>query len=168
MRYMKLTDEDRESLLGRLAGMPDFLETIFAGLSRSEAAMPGPGDLFSPVEQAWHLADLEREGFGARIRRIATEDDPLLPDFDGDRLAKERNYKSKSLADGIAAFRKARAENLAALRRVTDAGWTRTGTQEGAGRIALCDVPGTMAEHDAGHRQQIEEWVRACKPRDAR
>ena len=51
-----------------------------------------------------------------RIRRLLTEVEPALPDFDGERVAQERNYKSLSLADGLEAFRRARAENLAALR----------------------------------------------------
>jgi hypothetical protein len=38
--------------------------------------------------------------------------------------------------------------------------WTRRGEQEGVGTIALCDVPTMMAEHDAGHRQEIEAWMR--------
>lgn len=48
--------------------MPAFLTERFAPLSAEEARVPGPDGGFSPVEQCWHLADLEREGFGTRIR----------------------------------------------------------------------------------------------------
>ncbi len=161
MRYMNLTPTDRESLLNRIGEMPGFVGQIFAGLSRAAAATPGPEHLFSPAEQCWHLADLEREGFGARIRRLAEEDDPVLPDFDGDRIAKERNYRSLSLQDGVEAFRAARAANIERLRGIADAEWTRAGTQEGVGRVALCDLPAMMAEHDASHRREIEAWMRS-------
>ena len=76
-------------------------------------------------------------------------------------MARERDYKSLSLSEGLAAFRLARAENLAALRRASDHEWERRGTQDGVGRIGLCDVPAMMAEHDAAHRAEIEAWVRA-------
>jgi hypothetical protein len=36
--------------------------------------------------------------------------------------------------------------------------WSRGGTQEGVGRIALCDLPSMMAEHDASHRAEIAAW----------
>jgi hypothetical protein len=113
------------------------------------------------VEQCWHLADLERDGYSVRIRRLLNEAEPALPDFDGTRVARERDYKSLSLADGLAAFRQARAENLAALRGLTALDWERRGTQEGVGRIGLCDIPVMMAEHDSAHRAEIDAWLRA-------
>ena len=160
MKYMRLGRAERTALMAGLEGMPDFLAERFASLSADEAALPGPGDAFSPVEQCWHLADLEREGFGARIRRLLEEEDPLLPDFDGARLARERQYRSRSLAEGLAAFRSGREANLAALSRVEREQWTRAGTQEGVGRVALCDLPSMMAEHDLAHRVEIEAWGR--------
>jgi hypothetical protein len=141
--------------------MPEWLYEAFAGLSPEDAAAPGPDAGFSPVAQCWHLADLEREGFAVRIQRLLTEENPQLPDFDGARIARERQYDRRSLLEGIAAFRGARHGNLAALRAVPSAAWTRAGTQDGVGRVALCDLPTMMAEHDAAHRGEIEAWRRA-------
>jgi hypothetical protein len=155
-----LTRLERDALWERLEGMPGFLAERLGGLSGGEAAVPGPGGTFSPVEHCWHLADLEREGYGARIRRLLTEAEPRLPDFDGARLAAERQYRTRSLADGIDAFRAARAANLAALRALTAEEWSHRGTQDGVGPVALCDIPHMMAEHDAGHRDEIEAWGR--------
>ena len=89
----------------------------------------------------------------------------MLADFDGARIARERAYRSRSLAEGLAAFRQARARNLARLKALTAEEWPRTGIQEGVGPIALCDVPAMMAEHDAGHRQEIADWLRAREQR---
>jgi len=149
---------DRESLFARLVEMIGYLETTLGGLPAEIAAQPGPNGSFAPVEHVWHLADLEREGFGERIRRILEEDDPDLPDFDGDRIARERHYLSLSLAEGMRAFRAARAGNIATLRAVPAAKWTRAGIQAGAGRILLEDLPAMMAAHDASHRGEIEVW----------
>jgi hypothetical protein len=161
MKYLRLGRDERKAVMDGLEAMPGFLAERFASLSADEALHPGPDDAFSPVEQAWHLADLEREGFGIRIRRLLEEEDPFLPDFDGARLARERQYRSRSLAEGLAAFRSGREANLAALRRVEGDQWARAGTQEGVGRVALCDLPSMMAEHDEAHRAEIEAWGRA-------
>jgi len=121
------------------------------------AARRPEGGAFSFVEHVWHLADLEREGFGARIRRLLAEDDPVLPDFDGARIARERDYRSRSVADGLAAFARARAENIASLGALTDVERGRSGTQEGVGPLALRDLPARMGEHDSSHRKEIDE-----------
>jgi hypothetical protein len=147
-----------EAALRELEAMPARLRALVQRLTPAEAALPGAGDSFAPVEQCWHLADLELEGFGVRIRRLLQEDDPQLPDFDGPSVARERNYRLRVMADGLAAFEAARRANLELLRRVEPAQWRRSGNQEGFGRIALCDLPGMMAEHDASHRQELEEW----------
>ena len=152
---------DFEALLVTLESTAALLSRAAASLSPAEARRrPAAGGL-SLVENIWHLADLEREGYGVRIRRLLAEDEPVLPDFDGERVARERDYKSLSLDEGLAAFRQARAENIAALRRLSDREWERRGTQEGVGRIGLCDVPAMMAEHDEAHRKEIDAWVRA-------
>jgi len=105
-------------LLQELDAMPKHLSERFASLPVGEAAVSGPGGGFSPVEQCWHLADLEREGFGVRLRRLY----------------------------------------LALIRSIASADWSRSGTQEGVGKIMLCDMPHMMAQHDASHRAEIEAW----------
>jgi DinB family protein len=160
MKYMRLDRSGQEELRGELQAMASFLEERFASLSADQAVTAGPAGTFSPVEQCWHLADLEREGFGARIQRLLEEDDPFLPDFDGARVAEERHYRTLSIAEGLQAFRSARAANLALLATVKDAQWSRAGRQEGVGPVALCDLPAMMAEHDRSHRAEIEAWSR--------
>src|SRR5262245_45527810 len=111
MRFMTMAARDQEALLSDLASMAAFLRRSFALLSPADALVPGPGGAFSPVEQCWHLADLEREGYAVRIRRLIEEDAPVLPAFDGERIAEERGYKSRALAEGLEAFRMAREAN---------------------------------------------------------
>jgi hypothetical protein len=160
MKYTKMTVKDQESLFAKLASMPDFVQSILGRLSSQDAVIPGPDGSLSPVEQCWHLADLEREAYAVRIQRLVHEADPALPDFDGGRIAKERNYKSLSLTDGIRAFRDARSANMQVLRSLSDSDWFRSGSQEGVGPVALCDIPSMMAQHDDAHRREIEVLLR--------
>jgi DinB family protein len=147
--------EGLKDVLEALEAFPSFVGDAARRVDEEAARLPGPGGTFSLVEQAWHLADLEREGYGERIRRLLDEDRPHLPDFDGDRIARERSYRARSLAEGVAAFAAARAENLLRLRSLPSEAWGRTGTQEGVGEIRLEDVPRMMQRHDLSHRREI-------------
>ena len=157
MHYMRLPPVGQQQLLERLASMSSFLAERFGALAEDEAKLR-VDDVFSPVEQVWHLADLEREGFGVRIERLLNEDDAELPDFDGTAVAQRRNYREKSLREGMRAFARARQDNIDALARVTSSEWKRRGLQQGVGPISLCDIPTMMAEHDAAHRDEIIAW----------
>jgi DinB superfamily len=148
-----------DPLLAALAEMPNILSRAAVSLDAEALRRPGPDGAFSLVEHAWHLADLEREGYGERLRRLQSESEPHLPDFDGARVARERDYRSLSFEDGLRAFSEVRTRNLALLRTLTESSWSREGTQEGVGRVRLADVPRLMAEHDAGHRAEIEALV---------
>ncbi len=161
MKYLKLSKPDRDAVYRELESMPDFLADMFAGLSAEEAAFSPSDGTLAPVEQCWHLADLEREGFNQRIRRLLEDTNPWLEDFEGARLVRERQYKQRSLSEGIAAFREARLGNLSLIQAVTPEGWMRQGEQEGVGPVMLCDIPVMMSQHDASHRAEIAEWRRA-------
>ena len=158
MQYMKFSGAQREELMASLAGMKDYLRGTFQSLTPEEARVPGPSGAFSPVEQVWHLADLEREGFGSRIRRLQTELNPHLPDFDGAKIAHERNYRSLSLLAGLEAFEAARGANIAAFLAVAPQDWGRSGTQDGVGEVSLCDLPTFLHQHDQAHVAEIQEW----------
>jgi hypothetical protein len=160
MRYLNLRREDRESLLASLQEMPAWLGKTMGSLNAAEAARRSADGMFAPVEQCWHLADLEREAFAERLRRLREEDRPVLEDFDGERTAIERSYRTLTCAGGIAAFAEARRANLALIQSIRPEEWDRAGTQDGVGAVMLCDLPAMMAEHDASHRREIESWLR--------
>ncbi len=164
MQYMRLTETERDELMQSLAAMPSFLRQTFSTLSPEEARLPGPDGAFSPVEQVWHLADLEREGFALRIRRLRTETSPVLPDFDGAAVARERDYKSLCLLAGLAAFEASRKENISSLRSLLPDEWARSGTQGGVGPVTLCDMPAFLRQHDEAHVAEINEWRRTVGP----
>jgi hypothetical protein len=150
--------------LADLATMPAFLEQVASRVTAETAVVPDEGGAFSLVEHAWHLADLEREGFGERIRRLQTEAAPHLADFDGARLARERAYRERSLPEAVETFARARFDNIAALHGLREEDWAREGSQEQVGPVTLADVPRMMAEHDAAHRGEIELLLKRIAP----
>jgi DinB superfamily len=159
MQYMKLNNIQRHELMSSLQEMPRFLAKTFADIDDEQARRMITDHGFTPLEQIWHLADLESEGFGERIHRLLTEQQPELPDFDGDRVARERTYKTRSLLQGLEAFRRAREKNIAALNAIRDDQWLRNGTQEGVGQVSLCDMPVFIHQHDVSHIKEIQEWI---------
>jgi hypothetical protein len=115
---------------------------------------PAAGGL-ALIENAWHLADLEVEGYGVRLRRLLAESSPSLPDFQGDVIARERDYLHLPLAPALERFEQARAENIALINTASEADRRRTGEQEGVGIVTFARVVEMMAEHDAGHADEI-------------
>jgi DNA-binding winged helix-turn-helix (wHTH) protein/Tfp pilus assembly protein PilF len=153
-----------DALLAGLEALPAELRSAAEQLGEGAWRQPPAQGGFSLVEQAWHLADLEGEGYGLRIQRTLREDSPFLPNFDGDRIAAERDYRSRSLEEGLRAFAAARAANLALLRHQPPEAWHRPAVQEGVGRITLADIPRMMLEHDASHRAEIAALLAGAPP----
>jgi hypothetical protein len=146
---------DLETLLLTLESTAALLSRAAASLSPAEARRRPAAGGFSFVENVWHLADLEREGYGVRIRRILSECNPALLNFDGDRIARERAYQDRDVDRGIVLFARARAQNLEALIKLSRSEWRRYGAQEGVGCVKLEDIPRMMAEHDRSHGAEI-------------
>ncbi len=148
---------DFEALLVTLESTAALLSRAAASLSPAEARRrpSAAAGGFSLVENVWHLADLEREGYGVRIRRILSESNPALLNFDGDRLARERAYQERDVDRGIVLFARARAQNLEALANLSRTEWKRSGSQEGVGSVKLEDIPRMMVEHDRAHGAEI-------------
>src|SRR5512144_926844 len=105
-----------EDLLPSLEVMPALLPRVMAGLPEGALRRRPAAGGFALVEQAWHLADLELEGYAVRIERLLREDDPALDDFDGSAMARARRYQAMDAAEGVLRFQLARAANLATLR----------------------------------------------------
>jgi hypothetical protein len=162
---------DFEALLVTLESTAALLSRAAASLSPAEARRRPAAGGFSFVENVWHLADLEREGYAVRVRRILGETNPALLNFDGDRIARERVYQERDVDRGIVAFARTRAQNLEVLAKLSRSEWKRTGSQEGVGAVSLEDIPRMMAEHDRAHGAEIASLLAeirgarpACRP----
>jgi DinB family protein len=160
---MSMNRRDLESLLLTLESTPALLVRAAEALTENQASREPAGGGFSLIEHIWHMADLEREGYGVRIRRILSEDEPALADFDGERIARERDYKRLDLAEGLAQFAVARASNVRKLRTIHNSDWKRRGIQEGIGAVAMEDIPRMMAEHDRAHTSEVVELLAHLK-----
>src|ERR1700737_2311433 len=102
--------------LDRLSDFANVVATVFNGtpLVRRRPAAGG----FALVEHAWHLADLETEGYAVRIARLLAEVNPSFADFRGEEIARERRYIEQEIAPAVKRFIAQRTANVAALRAI--------------------------------------------------
>ena len=148
------------SQLYRLERFPSLIRSIVSPLSDSLIRTKPEEHRFALIEHAWHLADLEVEGYTLRIARLLAEESPVLPDFDGDRFARERRYIELDLEGALRRFTTARLVNVRRFRNFTDAEWNRAGTQDGVGPVTISRVMEMMSEHDASHGAEIAALLR--------
>ena len=151
-----LTATELESLTSFLAETPARVRVLVQNLSEQDARWKPSAQEFSALEQVCHLNDLEREGYGARIEKLIHEEQPFLPDFDGGRIAAERDYNNQHLETVLDAFAHSRQSNLRAILRLSPDDLQRSGTLETVGRVTLETLLLKMREHDEGHLQELD------------
>ena len=141
--------------VSRLESMPAFLASALACVPATDLARRTVAGEFSLVEHACHLRDLEREGYLIRVRRMLAEHEPALVGFDGGAVAAARDYPQQDAFAAARDFAAARAEVVARIAPLGPAELAREGTFGGE-RVCFADVIAMMAEHDRGHREEIE------------
>src|SRR5687767_14928824 len=147
--------EDLQELIDTLTQTPETVAGLVKDLSRPELRVKNSPGAFSVIENVCHLRDIEIEGYAARISRILREDNPLLPDIDGGRLAIEREYHSQNLPEALQAFAEARKQNTQTLRGLVTEQLDRGGTLEGVGSVTIRGLLLMMRDHDADHLNEL-------------
>ncbi|MBK5256172.1 MAG: DinB family protein, partial [Vicinamibacteria bacterium] len=108
-------------------------------------------------EIAAHMRDMEKGAYIDRYRRILAEENPTLPDLDGDLIALRDDYRSMKVTDLLRDFLRLRKECLKLLKSLKNAQWERTGTHETAGLLSMTDLLRRQAiGNDVAHLGQIE------------
>ncbi|MCK6446280.1 MAG: DinB family protein [Planctomycetes bacterium] len=138
-----------------LADMPAELERALARVAPKRRTLRPAEGSFSLHEHVWHLRDIEVLGYRERLRALLVDDAPFLADLDGTRLAVAGDYHARSLEEGLAEFRRVRAENVARLRALPHAAFARRGELEGVGCVSLAELVLRWLAHDAGHREEL-------------
>jgi uncharacterized damage-inducible protein DinB len=152
-----MSDLDRTAQLTTLTETPARLKAALKGVPQKLLLWtPGPGK-WSILEIVAHMRDMERDAYLGRYRRILAEDNPSLPDLDGDLIALRDDYRSLKLADLVRDFVKLRKECLKLLKSVKAAQWDRVGAHETAGPLSMTDLLHRQAiANDEAHLGQIE------------
>jgi hypothetical protein len=140
----------RAPLLERLADTPRILASVLREMPEAKLRQRPAPDAFAPLEVAWHLRDLECEGWLARLRRILDEPTPVLESIDGDRLTAERAYLTLELEPALAQFAEARRQSVEILQTLPPHRWSWSGIFEGQ-PLTLARLSELMLQHDVDH-----------------
>ena len=148
---------ERARHLETLAATPAALKAALRGVPRKLLLFtPAPGK-WSILEILCHLRDMEREGYLERYTRILAENEPRLPDLNGDALAIERAYRGQKAGDVLRDWMRLRRESLRLLKKSKPEQWRRAGFHETAGRLTIDDLVVRHAVgNDTAHLAQID------------
>ena len=141
--------------LGRLERTADELGAAVKGQREGVLLRRPDAKNWAATEVLCHLRDTE-EAFQARFDMIASMDDPKFAPANPDRWAEERQYLRNDAGEALAAFRRRRAENVAALKKLTAEQWKRAGIHPARGRMSADDFLTLMAWHDDNHLDQLK------------
>jgi hypothetical protein len=145
-----------------LASTPARIRALVDGVCETELSHKPAPDVFSLRENVLHVRDIDIEGYERRIVLILAESSPLLPDVDGARLARERDYNNQPLAPALADLAASRARSIVRLRRATEKDLERQAEFEGVGTVTLRRLLEMWIEHDAGHIADMEALRRGA------
>ena len=142
-------------LVSELEAFPRRIAVAAAGLGEFELRRQPAAGEFSILENVAHLRDLEIEGTSVRIRRVLSESNPTLSNFDGAAVAAASTYNDEDFADALTAFTLARRRNVLRLRSLVEAGFARPATF-GSRILTLAAILEMLRAHDAEHGEAIE------------
>ena len=144
----------RLELLKTLRAVPVVAEALVATFDADGLRRRPAPDEWAAIEVVAHLADTEERALG-RVRRMLAEDAPVLEPFDQAALAVERRYLELDVSAELRRFAALRADHVALLESLDDAGWTRVGVHGEHGRMTVERYETHVAAEDVDHLAQI-------------
>ena len=118
---------------------------------------PAEGE-WAPVEIVAHLADGEDWAL-RRVKTMLAEDEPQLEPFDQAALAIKSRYIELDISEQLERFARLRAEHLAILDGLDDAGWRRIGVHGEHGRMSVELYESHVAAEEVDHLAQLSRLL---------
>jgi hypothetical protein len=147
--------------IASLFAVPSQVDELARGLTEQQLSWKPSPEVFSVRESVMHLRDIDAEGYSKRIPMILQQEHPTLPDVDGGKLARERNYNLQPIQPALDDLRALRAASVARLKQCSPHDLERQAEMQGVGTINLRRLLELWMEHDAGHVRDIIELRRA-------
>jgi hypothetical protein len=145
--------EERQALIGRYRDGHRAVVDALQGLTDEELDRSA-SDEWTPRMIAHHLADSEMMS-AIRLRRLVTEDNPVLQGYDEVAFARKLT-SDRPIAPSLEAMRWARESTAQILERLTDDDWGRAGQHSESGAYSVEDWLSIYAKHGHDHAAQIK------------
>jgi hypothetical protein len=124
----------RARLVERFGRQPSEFAQAIAALPEAEWWLRRGPDGRTVHALMAHTRDLEALAYLPRLRRILREDDPALPAFASHRWSEADYDATEPMEALLADFARAREEEVALVRDLAPAGWSRCGFHPPTGR----------------------------------
>lgn len=155
MSYRELPPLERaHRALPVLARTGGRLAEVFEGLSHWERLWKPQDKVWSCVEVAAHLLDVELVN-AYRIRMALADPGCVVEPFDQDRWVALQRWAERPVDDVLAAFAALRRSTLALLSGLSEEEWLRHYVHRVRGQQTIADTVAFLEEHDARHLVQL-------------
>jgi len=145
--------EERARLLERYRDGHRVVMDALEGITDEELDRSASGE-WTPRQTAHHLADSEMMS-AIRIRRLLTEDEPVIHGYDEATFARKLT-SDRPIEPSLEAMRWARETSAQLLERMTEADWGKVGTHTESGPYSVEDWLTIYAAHAHDHAAQIK------------
>jgi hypothetical protein len=149
-----MNSEERAQLITKYRDGHREVMQAFDGITESELDHSAVEGEWTPRQIAHHLADSEMMS-AIRIRRLLTEDKPVLYGYDEKALA-EKLTSDRPIHPSLEAMRWARETCAQLLERMSEDDWRIVGTHSESGRYTPEDWLRIYAAHGHEHAEQIK------------
>lgn len=146
--------EKRNDLIRQYARGFEAVEKALQGLAPEILTTKLFEGKWSVAEIVQHLADSEMTS-ALRLRKLLTEDFPVIYGYDQDAYAAQLFYNERDIAPALDAFRAARATSLQLLERLSENDWQRKGWHTDSGHYTIETWLEIYAAHAHNHAAQI-------------
>ncbi len=149
-----MTQDELQILIAQYkAGYDEVVDSLKEFPTASLTAHPIPGK-WSAREIVHHLGDSETVS-SIRLRRLLSEDNPVIQGYDQDEYARRLKYNERDMQPSLEAFRAARASTAQIIDGMTLEDWNRAGSHTEHGRYSATDWLKIYAAHAHNHAAQI-------------
>ena len=146
--------KDRLPLIEALKAVPEQVARELAGLSETQLRYRPNAGAWSLKEVCGHLRDFA-EIDHRRLYMMMTQENPLLPGYDQEDLAREHSHQESDISTIVAELRSWRLKTVELLTELVDANWARQGRHEEFGRMSIRQFVERWVRHDAMHLEHI-------------
>lgn len=149
-----MINDELQALIERYnAGYNEVMDSLKDFPVQALTDHPIPGK-WSAREIVHHLGDSETVS-GIRLRRLLSEDNPVIQGYDQDEYAIRLKYNERDMQPSLEAFRAARATTAQIMEGMTAEDWSRSGSHTEHGRYSATDWLKIYSDHAHNHAAQI-------------
>ncbi len=159
-----MSRRDRRARIDQYAAGYEQVRAALDGFpAESLVAHPFPGK-WSACEIVHHLADSEAVS-GIRLRKLLSEEYPVIQGYDQDAYAVVLRYNLRDLAPALELFRAVRATTAQLLFGLAEEDWSRPGWHTEHGLYTPEIWLDIYSVHAHNHAAQIQRLKEALQPR---